>query len=162
MHVLRTAFGDPDEIHTARREIDNLETTTLRREMGKNGESFRERLSSKSGRIQKRWKKWRKQQPWNGQARTRPGWTDPGWRTKEWDEWCGREKNHPKKDGPDGEENCGRRTTSYHPHGRYMSQGLWKQVHTILSEAQHDRWVGKGYHLGTNKKVFDSEFYASY
>jgi len=43
-----------------------------------------------------------------------------------------------------------------------MGQGLWKQGHTILSEAQYDQWTGEGYHLGTNKEVFDAELYAIY
>jgi len=43
-----------------------------------------------------------------------------------------------------------------------MGQTLWKQGHTILSEAQYDRWAGEGYHLGTNKEVFDAELYAIY
>jgi len=38
----------------------------------------------------------------------------------------------------------------------------WKQGHTILSEAQYDHWSGEGYHLGTNKEVFDAELYAIY
>jgi len=43
-----------------------------------------------------------------------------------------------------------------------MGQTPWKQGHTILSEAQYDRWTGEGYHLGTNKEVFDAELYAIY
>jgi len=43
-----------------------------------------------------------------------------------------------------------------------MGQGLRKQSHTILSEAQYDRWTEEGYHFGTNKEVFDAELYAIY
>jgi len=59
---------------------------------------------------------------------TRPGRTDPGRRTKKWDaQWCGRKKQGTAQHrglskkgrqeyGPDGKENGGWKTTSYHPH----------------------------------------------
>ena len=81
-----------------------------------------------------------------------------------------RTTNYPK--GPSGawtrrQENGGWKTTSYYPHqsggrGDGTWDKLWKQGHTTLSEAQHDRWTAKGYHLGTNKKVFDAGLYAIY
>jgi len=55
--------------------------------------------------------------------------------------------------GPDGKENGGWKrllppTPKWRKRGRLMGQTLWKQGHTILLEAQYDRWTGKGYHLG--------------
>ena len=111
------------------------------------------------------------------ERRTRPGRTDLGWRIKKWyAQWCGRKKqgtaeHHKpsKKDrqehGPDGKEKVdGGRHPATHTkvteeravHGTR----LWKQGHTILSEAQYNQWAVEGYHLGTTEEVSDAELYA--
>jgi len=87
------------------------------------------------GKNPKRRKRWQMQRPWNGQARrTRPGRTDPGWRTKKWDaQWCGKKvqgtaqpqtiQKDRQEYGPDGKENGGWKTTSYQSGGR--EGGTW-------------------------------------
>jgi len=47
------------------------------------------------------------------------------------------------------------------PSIRGRSDGT-RGCHAILLEANQDRWTGEGYHLGTNKEVFDAELYAIY
>jgi len=98
---------------------------TYKRDMGKKERSFRERLSSWRGRIQKRRKRWRKQRPWNGQKRRAlSGRTDLGWGicAVVWQEEAGDGttpqtiKKDRQEHGPDGKENGGWGTTSYHPH----------------------------------------------
>ena len=127
--------------------------------MRKEGGRFRERLSSQSGRVQKRRKRWRKQR--------RHRRTEPGWGTKEWNaQWCGTNTTTIQKDrhepGPDGKERWKEDDIlPLTPKLRHMGQGLWKQGHTILSRAQHDRWTVQRYHLGTNEEVFNAGLYAS-